>query len=128
MLADTPIQHPLERKQLKWLLVGLLVVVVGIVIIAVIAQGRSTNRLGGNPPALTDQSAASMKPTQEEIHAQLDKLAEHPEGGGTASLTEEEIHAQLDALAKTDENSRSESVSVQPTQEEIQKQLEALSR
>ncbi len=129
MFTDTPTgsQHPLERKQLKWLLAGLLVIVVAIVVMVVIGQDRSANQ-SADLSMPTGQSVVSTVPTQEDVRAKLDALAEHPEGSGAAPSTGEEVRAQLDALAKTDGNVGGENIPVKPTQEDVQKQLEVLSK
>lgn len=121
MFVDKPIGDPLKRKQLKWLLIILGVVMVVAVLVYVFMQSSMSGT--ANQPVKNDMTA-SEKPTQEEIQKQLDMLAAEDAKNPTPKPTQEEIEKQLEALAAED----AKDPTPKPSQEEIEKQMEMLSK
>jgi hypothetical protein len=115
-------ENPLDRKQLRWLLILLAVIMVALVAVVVRKQGQS-DRLA---PISVVENGKNMTPapTEAEIQAQLDALAKRDAKSLSPLPTEAEIKKQLEMLAREDKKNPAP----KPTQEEIQKQLEMLSK
>lgn len=120
MFVNKPIGDPLKRKQLKWLLAALGVVLV----LAVLVLSFRLMREPAQTPTQPVSEKVQANPTQEEIQKQLEVLAKEDAENPTPKPTEADIQKQLEALAVED----AKNPAPKPTQEDIQKQLEALSK
>ncbi|MBP9751432.1 MAG: hypothetical protein KBD19_01050 [Candidatus Moranbacteria bacterium] len=123
MFVDRPLGDPLKRKQLKWLLLVLGVIMI---IAILLLSFRLMKEPVQDPaqPMSPDKGTAQGKPTQEDVQKQLEMLAKEDAANSAPKPTQEEIQKQLEALAAED----AKNPAPKPTQEEIAKQLEALSK
>ena len=96
MFVNKPIGDPLKRKQLKWLLAALGVVLVLAVLLLSFRLMQTPTQTSVQPTS----EKVSEKPSQEDIQKQLDALAKEDVKNPAPKPSQEDIRKQLEALSK----------------------------
>ncbi len=125
-VQDETSHNSLNRPQLKWLLVVLLALMVGVVVWVVVAF---KNRRADNDVMMYGKKIEAQKEgghlSSEEIQKQLEQLESvDSNGDASASPSAEKIDKQLEVLEKTGQTSKQPAL----TSEEIRSQLEMLQK
>lgn len=124
MFVQDQSDSALNRPQLKWLLVVLLALMVGVIVWAVVAfKSRKADDNVMMSGKTTKQE--EDRPSEEDIRKQLESLQTTNSNEAQAQASSsKEIQAQLETLQKSDANKNQP----QPSEEDIRKQLEALNK